>query len=60
MMDLSVPIVLINVLNVIKEMYVQLVLQEETIQNVLAKQDIMMLELLIVLHVNHHVLLVMD
>jgi len=59
-MDLSVPDVLINVLNVTKETYVQLVLQEETIQTVLVKQDIMMPELLIVLLVNHHVLLVMD
>jgi hypothetical protein len=60
MMDLSVPIVVINVLNAIKEMYVQLVLKEETTQTVLVKQDITIVELPIVLYVKNHVLLVME
>lgn len=37
---LTVPIVVINVLNAMKEMYVQLVLKEETTQTLLVKQDI--------------------
>jgi len=60
MMDLSVPIVVLNVLNAMKEMYVQLVLKEETTQTVLVKQDITIVELPIVLYVKNHVLLVME
>jgi hypothetical protein len=60
MMDSFVQIVVINVLNVTKEMYVQLVLKEENIQNVTVQQDIMILELLTVLYVKPHVLLVME